>query len=107
MRLSEEQVTQYFEDGFLIVEDVFEADELRPVMDEFEDIFDEWAERLYAAGKIEDDPSYRLNWEEWMAHQAGGIQSYRKLEGDDFEYSAPDSPWLVRWENYWAASAAN
>ena len=51
------------------------------------------------------DPSYRLDWEEWMAHQAGGIQTYRKLDEDDFGYSAPDAPWLVRWENYWAASA--
>ena len=42
-----------------------------------------------------------------MAHQAGGIQSYRKPEGDDFEYSAPDAPWLVRWQNYRAVSAAN
>ena len=107
MRLSEDQVAQYFEDGYLIVEDVFAADELQPVMDEFEDIVDEWAERLYAAGKIEDKPSYRLNWEEWMTHQAGSIQSYRKLEGDDFEYSAPDAPWLVRWQNYRAASAEN
>ena len=54
-----------------------------------------------------DDPSYRLNWEEWMAHQAGDIQTYRRLDGDDFEYSAPDAPWLIRWEKYWAASAAN
>ena len=54
MRLSEDQVAQYFEDGFLIVEGVFTEGELRPVMDEFEDIVDEWAERLYAAGKIGD-----------------------------------------------------
>ena len=54
MRLSEEQVTQYFEDGFLIVEDVFTRDELQPVMDEFEDIVDDWAERLHRGGKIKD-----------------------------------------------------
>ena len=54
MRLSEDRVAQYFEDGFLIVEDVFTADELQPVMDEFEDIVGDWAERLYDAGKIKD-----------------------------------------------------
>ena len=54
MRLRDDQVARYFDDGFLIVEDVFTADELRPVMDEFEDIVDEWAERLYRGGKIRD-----------------------------------------------------
>ena len=54
MRLSEDQVARYFEDGFLIVEDVFTMDELRPVMDEFEDIVDDWAERLHRGGKIQD-----------------------------------------------------
>ncbi len=54
MRLSEDRVAQYFEDGFVIVEDVFTMDELRPVMDEFEDIVGDWAERLHRAGKIQD-----------------------------------------------------
>ena len=54
MRLGENQVAQYFEDGFLIVDDVFTMAELQPVMDEFEDIVDDWAERLHRAGKIQD-----------------------------------------------------
>ena len=35
-----------------------------------------------------DDPSYRLDWEAWMAHQAGGIQAYRKLDEDDLRILA-------------------
>ena len=51
-----------------------------------------------------DDPSYRLDWEAWMAHQAGGIQSYRKLDEDDFEYS-PKGPWLDRWSTQRTSAA--
>ena len=54
-----------------------------------------------------DDPDYKLDWDAWIAHEAEGNQKYRKLTDDSFEYSAPDSPWLVRWENYWAESAAH
>ena len=54
-----------------------------------------------------DDPDYALDWSEWVAHEAEGNQNYRRLTDDSFEYSAPDSPWLVRWENYWAESAPN
>ncbi len=54
MALSKAQVDRYFEDGFLIVEDLFAAAELQPVMDEIDGIVDDLAERLYAAGKITD-----------------------------------------------------
>ena len=54
MPLSEQQVQRYFDDGFLVVEDVLTADDLRPVMDEFEQIVDEWADKLHGAGKIAD-----------------------------------------------------
>lgn len=54
MALSEQQVGQYFDDGFLIVEDLLTPEDLQPVMDEFEEIVDEWAEKLHRAGKIAD-----------------------------------------------------
>ena len=54
MRLSDEQVERYFDEGFLIVEDVFTRQELRPALDEFEVMVDEWAEDLHEAGAIED-----------------------------------------------------
>jgi len=52
-----------------------------------------------------DDPDYRLDLEAWMAHEGADIQKYRDLEGDDFEFASPDSPWLVRWQKYWEAAA--
>ena len=54
MALSREQVKQYFDDGYLIVPDLFTPHELQPVMNEFEQIVDEWADRLYRAGKVTD-----------------------------------------------------
>lgn len=54
MALSQQQVDRYFEDGFLIVEDLFDPAELQPVMDEIAGIVDGLAGRLYAAGKIRD-----------------------------------------------------
>ena len=54
MKLSEQQVQRYMDDGFLVVENVFSAEELRPVMDWFDTLVDDCAERLHAAGKIED-----------------------------------------------------
>jgi ectoine hydroxylase-related dioxygenase (phytanoyl-CoA dioxygenase family) len=54
MALSRQQVAQYHEDGFLLVEDLFKPSELQPVMDEISGLVDDLAERLYQAGKIAD-----------------------------------------------------
>ena len=54
MSLSDKQLAQYFDDGFLIVEDVFTKEELQPVLDDFAAMVDLWADRLYADGKITD-----------------------------------------------------
>ena len=52
MAISDQQVQQYFDDGFLIVENLLTTDDLQPVMYELEQVVDEWAEKLYRAGKI-------------------------------------------------------
>ena len=54
MALSRAQVEQYFEDGFLIVEDLLTEADLRPVMAEIDGIVDDVANRLRDAGKIKD-----------------------------------------------------
>ena len=54
MRLTREQVERYFDDGFLIVEGALAVADLQPVVDEFDAMIDEYAQRLYAAGKISD-----------------------------------------------------
>ena len=54
MAITDQQVQQYFDDGFLIVEDLLTDDDLQPVMDELEQVVDEWAEKLHRAGKISD-----------------------------------------------------
>ena len=54
MKPSAELVKQFFDDGFLIVDNVFTRRELQPAMDEIAEIVDEYAEKLYRAGKIRD-----------------------------------------------------
>ena len=54
MRLTQDQLDQYREDGFLIVRDFFRPDQLQPVIQWINGVVDELAEKLYAAGKIRD-----------------------------------------------------
>lgn len=53
MPLSAPQLAQYHEDGFLILPGFFSEAELQPVIAEVEGLVDRLAERLYAAGKIQ------------------------------------------------------
>ncbi len=52
MGLNREQTEQYFDDGFLIVEDLLSRQELQPAIDDIAEIVDELARRLHAAGRI-------------------------------------------------------
>jgi len=52
MRLNRAQIRQYFDDGFLLVEDVFTDKDLQPVLNDFEVLVDEWTDKLYKGGKI-------------------------------------------------------
>ena len=54
MKLTQQQVDQYFDDGFLIVHDLLDETDLRPVIDEFNEMVDEYANQLFAGGKITD-----------------------------------------------------
>ena len=54
MAIDDDEVQRYFDDGLLIVEDLFTKSELQPVLDAIEGIVDETAERLHAAGRIAD-----------------------------------------------------
>jgi hypothetical protein len=51
--LTDAQLRQYHDDGFLIVPEFFSPEELRPVMGEIEELVDDLARRLKAAGKIQ------------------------------------------------------
>ncbi|SVE29528.1 uncharacterized protein METZ01_LOCUS482382, partial [marine metagenome] len=50
--ISNAQIDQYNKEGYTIVENVFSQDELQPVLDEFEEIVDTFADRAFSAGKI-------------------------------------------------------
>ena len=50
--ISQSQIEQYNDEGYTIVENVFSADELNPILDEFEDIVDDYANKAFEAGKI-------------------------------------------------------
>ena len=52
MKLRQQQIDQYFEDGFIIVEDLFTRDELQPEMDELAQRVEDMAQRLYETGRI-------------------------------------------------------
>jgi hypothetical protein len=52
MRLSDQQLRQYRDDGFLILPGFFTRDDLEPVMDWIDTLVDDLARRLLAAGKI-------------------------------------------------------
>ncbi len=54
MAIDDDEAQRYFDDGLLIVEDLFTRSELQPMLDAIEGIVDEMAERLYAAGRITD-----------------------------------------------------
>ena len=50
--ISDAQIKQYNEEGYTIVENVFSMDELNPILNEFEEIVDDFAEKAFQAGKI-------------------------------------------------------
>ena len=52
MRLSQNQIRQYHEDGFLVVHGIFTPEELKPLQDEIGGLVDDLAHRLKKAGKI-------------------------------------------------------
>lgn len=54
MALTQQQVEQYFADGFLIVEELFDPAEFSSVMAELDALVDDLAERLHAAGRLAD-----------------------------------------------------
>ena len=54
MGLNRAQTEQYFDDGFLIVEDLMSRQDLQPAMDDIAAVVHKLAERLHAAGRIRD-----------------------------------------------------
>ena len=54
MKLDRQQIDRYFDDGFLIVENLLSREEVQPVIDDIAAIVDELARRLHAAGRIRD-----------------------------------------------------
>lgn len=52
MSISPEQVKQFEDDGFVIVENLFTTEELQPVIAELEGLVEEFADEAHAAGKL-------------------------------------------------------
>ena len=50
--ISKTQIEQYNEEGYTIVEDVFNMDELNPILNEFEEIVEDFADKAFKAEKI-------------------------------------------------------
>jgi Phytanoyl-CoA dioxygenase (PhyH). len=55
--ITDSQIEQYNEEGYTIVENVFSEDELNPILNEFEEIVEEFADKAFKAGKIKDKHS--------------------------------------------------
>ena len=52
MRLAESQISSFYENGYLRLENVLDKDDLQPVVDEYSDIIDKRAQKLHAEGKV-------------------------------------------------------
>lgn len=52
MCLTASQISSFYENGYLLLENVLDADELRPVIEEYSAIIDERAQQLYNEGKV-------------------------------------------------------
>ena len=48
--LSDKQLQQFFEEGFLVIKDFFKMDELQPLIDDINRLVDNLVEDLYNAG---------------------------------------------------------
>ena len=69
--LTSDQVESYKEDGFLVIDDLFDPSELQILYDDFNSVVDDWANVYYEQGRLfnlfKDDPfEYRL----FSIHQA-------------------------------------
>ncbi|XP_064637126.1 uncharacterized protein LOC135493597 [Lineus longissimus] len=53
-QLTDQQLDQYYENGFLVVTDFFRPEELEPCKEAISEMVDELAEMLHKAGKIKD-----------------------------------------------------
>src|SRR6476620_9662209 len=54
MKLQSEQIEQFFNKGYLVVEDVFTAEDLTPVITAYEEFIAKRAVELKSQGKIQD-----------------------------------------------------
>ena len=54
MRLSEAQLRQFHEDGFVVLPNFFTREQLEPVMAWIDELVDDLARRLHADGRIRD-----------------------------------------------------
>ena len=52
MRLTESEVSSFHENGYLLLEDVLDNNDLGPVIDEYSEIIEKRAERLHKEGKV-------------------------------------------------------
>ena len=50
--LNDSQIATFKEEGYLIIEDLFTEDDLRPVEDEFSAVVEAQAQQLYQAGRV-------------------------------------------------------
>ncbi|XP_060568349.1 uncharacterized protein LOC132726952 [Ruditapes philippinarum] len=51
-QLPEDQIREYFENGYIVIEDFFKDSELQPMRECINQIVDDLAQKLYKAGKI-------------------------------------------------------
>ena len=52
MSLAESQISFFYENGYLRLENVLDKEDLQPVIDEYSNIIDKRAQKLYADGKV-------------------------------------------------------
>ncbi|KIC47266.1 phytanoyl-CoA dioxygenase [Ruegeria sp. ANG-S4] len=78
--LTQDQITKFQTDGYLVVEDVIPQDVLESVKDEYAQILDRLYDGWYSAGLVQDDPTGMAFWDKLLSAYQAGCDYFQPLD---------------------------